>query len=199
MADGSQQQEGPRMTKLRVLLDKALSKTLKNCSYDKVAQCFSQLAQDSPEALQSAVDQVVTFLKTRIEEEFETIVGKRDLINKLNDLDALIIAAKKTSKKEAAPLQIPAPEVAILSKTVISKREEVERLRAQLLEVQKENAELMDDLKVKDKAMQSSKQDVVGILQEVDQALNLASAVQPQTLSNMVDDLMVETNPNLVA
>ncbi|ORY03626.1 hypothetical protein K493DRAFT_404935 [Basidiobolus meristosporus CBS 931.73] len=198
MADEIKQQEGPRMTKLRVLLEKALSKTLKNCSYDKVAQCFSQLAQDSPEALQSAVDQVVDFLKTRINEEFETIVEKRDLINKLNSLDELIASAKKMNQKEAVSLQRPAPEIAILSKTVVSKREEMERLKAQLLEVQQENSGLMEDLKAKNKAMESNKKEVMGMLQEIDQAMSLASNVQPQTLSNMVDDLMVETNPNLV-
>ncbi|RUS35106.1 hypothetical protein BC938DRAFT_475841 [Jimgerdemannia flammicorona] len=113
--------EGPRATKLRQTFEKSLSKTIKNISYEKLAQSFPHIANDSPESLQSAHQQVTTFLQQSVQvpiqshlthdmplhqhpEEFQNLLETKNLIRKLNELDMLIDAARKNKQARLGKL-----------------------------------------------------------------------------------------------
>ncbi|CAG8532253.1 17948_t:CDS:2, partial [Racocetra fulgida] len=54
--------------------------------------------REKPKRLNDAHTQVLTFLRTNVEEEFKLILKKRNIPEKLNELDALIAKAKQREK-----------------------------------------------------------------------------------------------------
>ncbi|CAG8734006.1 13025_t:CDS:2, partial [Cetraspora pellucida] len=149
----SQPQEGPRLRSLNKLLEKCLSETLNNFSYAKVAQCFPTLAREKPKRLNDAHTQVLTFLKTNVEEEFKLILKKRNIPEKLNELDALISKAKQREKDGQSSVQSTmynlCPKTIIRAKTIPLKENEIKRLESEFLKISQENERLMSELRSK--------------------------------------------------
>ncbi|CAG8775572.1 35141_t:CDS:2, partial [Racocetra persica] len=150
----SQPQEGPRLRSLNKLLEKCLSETLNNFSYAKVAQCFPTLAREKPKRLNDAHAQVLTFLRTNVEEEFKLILKKRNIPEKLNELDALIAKAKQREKDGQNSVQPTSmynlsPKTIIRAKTIPLKENEIKRLESEFLKISQENEHLMSELRSK--------------------------------------------------
>ncbi|RUS19696.1 Nnf1-domain-containing protein [Endogone sp. FLAS-F59071] len=128
--------DGPRATKLRQVFEKSLSKTIKSISYDKLAQSFPQIAKYSPQSLRSAHQQVIVFLQHNIQEEFQSLLESKNVVPKLNELDALIDSARKRkqTRRGMAPQSSAdiIPEAAIRARTVPIKRQELRRLQDEL-------------------------------------------------------------------
>ncbi|KAJ3175267.1 hypothetical protein HDU87_006349 [Geranomyces variabilis] len=152
------EEDGPRAHKLRQVFDAALTACLKACSYERLAQAFPRIARDNPEALRSARDQLVAFIREAIKEEFEDINADRDVIPSLNQIDRIIAAAHLklkedfkagrnngtqtkaagTAQQECLHFRVTA-EQAVTAHAVQAKRREAERLKAQLAEMQEAN------------------------------------------------------------
>ncbi|KAJ3057176.1 hypothetical protein HK097_011181 [Rhizophlyctis rosea] len=161
LVDGSDitAEDGPRMRLLRKGYEKALDTCLGKCSYEGMAQAFPTLARDNPDALRGARDQLVQFIKTAALDEFELINEERSMQLKLNELDQLVESAQQKLRKEeesransegvSVPEHRPvrlAPEAVIRIKTSAAKRQEVEKLKALLLETNNETERLLADL-----------------------------------------------------
>ncbi|KAK3807863.1 MAG: hypothetical protein J3Q66DRAFT_85579 [Benniella sp.] len=86
--------DGPRMTRLRGILNKSLQETLKVCNYNAICECFPALAAANPEELRLVHEQVCQFLNNEVNIEFEKIIEERNIVFKLNGLDRLIADAK---------------------------------------------------------------------------------------------------------
>ncbi|KAF9999718.1 hypothetical protein BGZ65_004973 [Modicella reniformis] len=54
--------EGPRMTRLRGILNKSLQETLKSCNFNAICECFPILAATKPEDLHEVHRKVCQFL-----------------------------------------------------------------------------------------------------------------------------------------
>ncbi|KAJ3153968.1 hypothetical protein HDU89_008835 [Geranomyces variabilis] len=153
----SDEEDGPRAHKLRQVFDAALTACLKACSYERLAQAFPRIARDNPEALRSAREQLVAFIREAIKEEFEDINADRDVMPSLNQIDRIIAAAHlklkedfkagrnngikalgASEQEECLHFRVSA-EQAVTAHAVQAKRREVERLKAQLAEMQEAN------------------------------------------------------------
>ncbi|KAJ3172026.1 hypothetical protein HDU88_006838 [Geranomyces variabilis] len=153
----SDEEDGPRAHKLRQVFDAALTACLKACSYERLAQAFPRIARDNPEALRSAREQLVAFIREAIKEEFEDINADRDVMPSLNQIDRIIAAAHlklkedfkagrnngakalgASEQEECLHFRVSA-EQAVTTHAVQAKRREVERLKAQLAEMQEAN------------------------------------------------------------
>ncbi|KAG0021239.1 Zinc finger C3H1 domain-containing protein [Entomortierella chlamydospora] len=132
--------EGPRMTRLRGILDKSLKETLKACNYAAICECFPALAAANPRDLREAHEKVCQFLNIEVNNEFEQIIKERNVIFKLNGLDRLIADARgKGNTAGSRTILDLSPEVAVRARTVPTKEAEIERLKAELERVQLDN------------------------------------------------------------
>ncbi|KAJ3160918.1 hypothetical protein HDU86_008280 [Geranomyces michiganensis] len=163
-ATRNDEEDGPRARKLRQVFDAALAACFKACSYERLAQAFPRIARDNPEALRSARDQLVEFIRESIKEEFEDINEDRDVMPSLNQIDRIIAAAHRKLKEdfkaergggaktnttgfseqeECLHFRVTA-EQAVTAHAVHAKRLEAARLKAQLAEMQEANRTLRD-------------------------------------------------------
>lgn len=58
--------EGPRMTRLRGILNKSLVETLKACNFDAICESFPALAAANPEDLRDTHEKVCQFLSVEV-------------------------------------------------------------------------------------------------------------------------------------
>ena len=66
-SDMVEEVEGPRMTRLRGILNKSLQETLKACNYNAIQECFPILAAANPDELHEAHEKVCQFLKVEVD------------------------------------------------------------------------------------------------------------------------------------
>lgn len=64
--DEQEEPEGPRMTRLRRILEKSLQETVKACNYNAVQECFPQVAASTPQELRDAHEKVCQFLDVEV-------------------------------------------------------------------------------------------------------------------------------------
>lgn len=135
--------KGPRATKLDEILALSLKQTMRACSYEKLVSCFPTLAQKDPETLKHAQEQVNDFLATACQSEFHKILGERETVMRLNELDNLIADAKRRKDSGAPPIRETlsdiAPDIILRAHLMPLKREELKQLNMKTLAIQKEN------------------------------------------------------------
>ena len=78
--------DGKQLIKLKLALGKALESSMTACSKDKFNDAFPSLGKGS---LDMARDQICDFLKGNCQEEFTNILEKRNIPQKLQDLEGL--------------------------------------------------------------------------------------------------------------
>ncbi|KAJ3014913.1 hypothetical protein HKX48_004888 [Thoreauomyces humboldtii] len=181
------QKDGPRVQLVRHAFSTALSKCLADCSYEKLAQAFPSLARKSPDALRSARDQLVEFIRDAVTEEFEDVNNDRSLTENLNTLDQVILAAQASlsdpSKTGVRPpvsrlrggSQRPSgtddcmyfrvtAEQSVRAHAVRAKRAEVARLNAVLEEEERRNALVVERIQAGRTACQAAREDVEALM-----------------------------------
>jgi kinetochore protein NNF1 len=95
----TQQTPGPRATALADLYSKALSATLRSCSYENFAECFPTPAARTPRVLRAVWEQINGKIAAKGNAEFENILAERNVVPGLNALETMIADAK--GRKEA--------------------------------------------------------------------------------------------------
>ncbi|KAF9989551.1 hypothetical protein BGZ75_005867 [Mortierella antarctica] len=65
-AEEMEEQEGPRMTRLRGILDKSLEETLKACNYNAIRESFPFVAAANSGELHNAHEKVCLFLRGEV-------------------------------------------------------------------------------------------------------------------------------------
>ncbi|KAF9113241.1 Zinc finger C3H1 domain-containing protein [Mortierella sp. AM989] len=197
--DEQEEPEGPRMTRLRGILDKSLKETLKACNYDAISECFPALAAGNPRDLREAHEKVCQFLNVEVNNEFEQIIEERNVIFKLNGLDRLIADARSKGNTAGSRTTLDlSPEVAVRARTVPTKEAEIERLKAELERgasiAARVPVEEMDRLveatlrHIQDDTMSKSLADLDAL-----RAAVLMSRRQPSQVAANVDQSTVET------
>ncbi|MCJ1478436.1 hypothetical protein MMC13_007116 [Lambiella insularis] len=89
-------------SRLTELYATALQSTLRTCSYNNFAACFPTPAAHKPELLRSLWQQVVGKIEEKGREEFEGILGEREVVEGLNRLEAVLEAGRGRRDRAAA-------------------------------------------------------------------------------------------------
>jgi hypothetical protein len=77
------------LVKLTLALNKALDASMAVCTKEKMASAFPGLTRDHPQCLDEPRDQIVDYLKSNCKEEFENVLNRRGIPEKLQALDSL--------------------------------------------------------------------------------------------------------------
>ncbi|KAK2732058.1 mind kinetochore complex component [Colletotrichum kahawae] len=75
--------------------NRALQKTLETVRYDNFASCFPTIAAHAPNTLRNVQKQMVDYLEERCNKDFQSILGDRDVVKKLNELESLVSDAER--------------------------------------------------------------------------------------------------------
>lgn len=86
---------GPRASKLQKIYAAATNHVLQTCSYKSFASCFPTPARVKPDVLKDLHRQFTSDLGRQMQLNFDVILEDNDVIPRLNELDRLILEAKK--------------------------------------------------------------------------------------------------------
>ncbi|KAI9137614.1 hypothetical protein BKA69DRAFT_880188 [Paraphysoderma sedebokerense] len=195
-SDSTQSQHGPRFQKLQLSFNTALEKTLSTCSYEKLVSAFPQLSQDQPDALKSAHEQFIGFLRNSAMEEFKTILEKKKFPEKLDELDNLIDDAKKNNQvfdntdAENINKLFITPEQSLLSRSIPMKQKEVERLKAEIAKMESQNKDLSASLIQNKKQVDELTQMVAGVIGNVEKTITMLSSVPVEEMKKQVKEIV---------
>ncbi|KAL5928027.1 hypothetical protein ACKVWE_003812 [Pyricularia oryzae] len=89
---------GPRATALQQAFDEALNRTLAKLEWDKFAACYPTVSARAPNSLRSVQQRVVGLLSEKCRKEFQIILDERQVVPKLNELEALVSEAAMRRK-----------------------------------------------------------------------------------------------------
>ncbi|KAI6362381.1 hypothetical protein MCOR25_006193 [Pyricularia grisea] len=89
---------GPRATALQQAFDEALNRTLAKLEWDKFAACYPTVSARAPNSLRSVQQRVVGLLSEKCRKEFQIILEERQVVPKLNELEALVSEAAMRRK-----------------------------------------------------------------------------------------------------
>ncbi|KAF9431872.1 hypothetical protein BGZ76_011586 [Entomortierella beljakovae] len=179
--------EGPRMTRLRGILDKSLNETLKACNFNAICECFPALAASKPNDLQDAHEKVCQFLNVEVNNEFEQIIRERNVIHKLNGLDRLIADARdKGNTAGTRTILDLSPEVAVRARTVPTKEAEIERLKAELERVQLDNRRIGNALNHSKAEQAAVKLELLESYNEFQEGANVATRMPIEDMERLL-------------
>ncbi|BFZ61231.1 hypothetical protein YB2330_002290 [Saitoella coloradoensis] len=187
--------EGPRAQRLRQVLDRCLTQTVKSCSYERMAQCFPTLAMEGPEQLRSAHGQVTTFLRSQVEREFEEILKERGTAKKLNDLDQFIEKAKerKTSGDPESVLPTSrSPDDILRAHVLPVKKQELAFLKAKLARIQASNDNLAAEVDKQRAGITETTQRMRKAFEELDQAVQTSLQIPVQEMHAHMEEIVQE-------
>ncbi|KAL7822192.1 Nnf1 domain-containing protein [Trichoderma gracile] len=144
---------GPRAARLQELYAQSLRRTLAKLNWANFAACYPTVASRAEPVLRQVQAQMVEKLGEKCEKEFESILVARQVVPKLNDLEALIseathrrITAPPDAPKPTPPHLLPAREIlsAHLAPSLASHQS---LLNARLQTAQSRNAILYDQIR----------------------------------------------------
>ncbi|PTB66377.1 Nnf1-domain-containing protein, partial [Trichoderma citrinoviride] len=144
---------GPRAARLQELYAQSLRRTLGKLKWENFAACYPTVASRAEPVLRQVQVQMVEKLGDKCEKEFESILAARQVVPKLNDLEALIseathrrITAPPDAPKPTPPHLLPAREIlsAHLAPSLASHQS---LLNARLQTAQSHNAILYDQIR----------------------------------------------------
>ncbi|OTA06501.1 hypothetical protein A9Z42_0072390 [Trichoderma parareesei] len=144
---------GPRAARLQELYAQSLRRTLAKLKWENFAACYPTVASRAEPVLRQVQAQMVEKLGEKCEKEFESILVARQVVPKLNDLEALIseathrrITAPPDAPKPTPPHLLPAREIlsAHLAPSLASHQS---LLNARLQTAQSHNAILYDQIR----------------------------------------------------
>ncbi|CAI2167840.1 9480_t:CDS:2 [Funneliformis geosporum] len=180
--------------KIKQALESCLGETLKSFSYEKVAQCYPTLAKEQPERLQEALYQVKEFLKTSAEEEFNSILEQRKILEKLDEFDDIIAKAKNHQIDGHIPIQPTQsninPKAIICAKILPIKFEEMRNLEREYLKINQENESLMSEIRFKKKQMNCLIQPIQEIITESDKVVEVSAEIPVNEMQDIIDDVI---------
>ncbi|KHN99612.1 Nnf1 [Metarhizium album ARSEF 1941] len=85
---------GPRALRLHQVYAASLARTLDSLSYENMAPCYPTIARRASPVLRRLQAQMVERLREKCEREFGAILGARDVVRRVNELEALAADAE---------------------------------------------------------------------------------------------------------
>ncbi|CAO3574371.1 unnamed protein product [Mortierella alpina] len=182
-----EEQEGPRMTRLRGILDKSLEETLKACNYNAIRESFPFVAAANSGELRNAHEKVCLFLRGEVNYEFGQIIEQRNIIFKLNSLDRLIAEAKSKGITAGSRTILDlSPDIAVRARTVPTKEAEIERLQSEIERVRLDNRRLGGALSQSRATQAAIKRELLSSYSEFQEATNIASRMPVDDMEQLI-------------
>ncbi|KAH0612908.1 uncharacterized protein H6S33_009288 [Morchella sextelata] len=157
--------DGPRATRLRALFATSLEHSIKTCSYSNFAKCFPTPAQNAPENLKRAWEEMCAYFEGRSMIEWEKILKERNVIESLNQLDVLIREAEE--RRAAAPAgEVPIPPSTLPPDVIMTAQlapviaAAQEKVNSRIADVQAQNAGLISGIE----AQRREIEELLGVL-----------------------------------
>ncbi|KAI1809193.1 Nnf1-domain-containing protein [Poronia punctata] len=173
---------GPRASRFQATLDSALSHTLGKVSWDNFAACFPTMAAKAPAVLRAVQTQMVDRLRSLCQKEFDSIQQARDVVARLNELDALVNDADRR-RREAGngepliPPHLLPPEDVLAAHLAPHLAQQQSQLNAKLQTVQAHNANLFEDIKRQRSEIESLVAILEKVLEDVENANHMMDGV----------------------
>ncbi|KAG9233601.1 Nnf1-domain-containing protein [Amylocarpus encephaloides] len=171
---------GPRAIQFTTLYTRTLSATMNAISYEAFATCFPEIAKGAEGALRAYHGQFLGRLEGLAQEEFETILQERNVVQQLNKLEDIIASAKYRKSQQAShdtvdegdtapPHAQPPPELlrAHLAPHLNSQRS---HLNARLQTTESQNANLMAEVQRQKAEIEELMGRVRGLVEDVEGA-----------------------------
>ncbi|KAI9293376.1 hypothetical protein K502DRAFT_343207 [Neoconidiobolus thromboides FSU 785] len=168
-----------RSTKLTSLLDKALEKCLLSFNYKRVAEAFPELAKKEGEILKNAYQQAVNVWKSGCKEDFQRIIEKYQLINKLNEFDYEIqkeVIKRKfhsevlNNTQENSSLEdlcSITPNQLLEAKKIKLMKLELNQLKLERKKIEEENQTLYNSIEFKNQSVKQIMEDSMEVMTDV--------------------------------
>ncbi|KAL2156376.1 hypothetical protein VTH82DRAFT_1121 [Thermothelomyces myriococcoides] len=182
---------GPRAARLQALFAAAAKHTLDKINKDNFGACFPTISQKAPGTLEFVQRQMVERLGSLWNKEFETIMANRQVVERLNELEALVSDAARRRREAEDPNKPPVAPHTLPAETILSAHLHPHLtsyrtdLRARLEETQTANARLWDEIQAQRAEMEALVAGVEKALRDLDGANDL--------LGGLVDELAAET------
>ncbi|RKP13840.1 hypothetical protein BJ684DRAFT_15799 [Piptocephalis cylindrospora] len=137
--EAMEEEEGRRIAQLRQVFEKALEKSLRPCTFEKLSKCYPTLAQTKPELLRLAAHQAKEYLRKTSTESFDRALEQRELVARVNELEEMTTRARRGEYQAQTFVPYPRePQRVLAASSVPPKREELARLQASLRKMEKE-------------------------------------------------------------
>ncbi|RFU75183.1 hypothetical protein TARUN_7083 [Trichoderma arundinaceum] len=181
---------GPRAARLQELYAQSLRRTLGKLKWDNFAACYPTVAKRAEPVLKQVQAQMIEKLGEKCEKEFESILITRQVVPKLNDLEALIadathrrISSQPDAPKPTPPHLLPARDIlaAHLAPSLVSHQSV---LNARLQTAQSHNAILYEQI-------QSQRAEIERLLDSLEAAVGDVKSANA-ALEPVVDQLARE-------
>ncbi|KAK4123376.1 Nnf1-domain-containing protein [Parathielavia appendiculata] len=182
---------GPRAARLQALFASTAKHTLDKINKDNFAACFPTVAAKAPHTLEFVQRQMVERLGGLWNKEFETIMANRQVVARLNELEALVADATRRRMDSTDPSSPPVAPHTLPAATILQAhlRPHLQthrtRLTTLLQTTRSANAQLWDEIQSQRAEMEALVADVEKAVHDMDGANEL--------LSEVVDEIAVET------
>ncbi|KAL2164222.1 hypothetical protein VTH06DRAFT_3438 [Thermothelomyces fergusii] len=182
---------GPRAARLQALFAAAAKHTLDKINKDNFGACFPTISQKAPGTLEFVQRQMVERLGSLWHKEFETIMANRQVVERLNELEALVSDAARRRREAEDPNKPPVAPHTLPAETVLSAHlrphlaSQRARIGAALRDTQAANARLWDEVRAQRAEMEALVAAVEKALRDLDGANEL--------LGGLADELAAET------
>ncbi|OAJ39004.1 hypothetical protein BDEG_22888 [Batrachochytrium dendrobatidis JEL423] len=142
------------MQRLTKAMELAIHGVRKDCNLERFANSFPQLARDNSKALSDAHQLTMQFFESSTMESFKELAQQRDIVSKLNALDALLEKLQtSTHSQQSAPVskKRPCPDQVAASYRYNIKKLERDRLMVKLSEAKTCTESQLDQIEAKQK------------------------------------------------
>ncbi|KAL2140807.1 hypothetical protein VTI28DRAFT_3241 [Corynascus sepedonium] len=183
---------GPRAARLQALFATTAKHTLDKINKDNFGACFPTISQKAPGTLEFVQRQMVERLGSLWNKEFETIMANRQVVARLNELEALVSDAARRRAEADDPNSPPVAPHTLPAETVLAAHlrphlaAHRSRLDTALRDTQTANAALWDEIRAQRAEMEA-------LLDGVDRALRDLDGANALLAEDVVDELAAET------
>ncbi|CDH50783.1 predicted protein [Lichtheimia corymbifera JMRC:FSU:9682] len=163
---------GRRAEKLDALNGKFVNSLVQGLEPHSLDESIPNLDQETKDELQVAHAQVLDYLQEHMTNMFDRVKSERNVVEKLNELEQMILEAGTNSGQRI----LPDPESVVRALRIKIKMRELERLISEESKLQDENCQLMDEVAQK-----------VSRLEEGNQKLEKEAQRNEQTARFLID------------
>ncbi|QPG74512.1 hypothetical protein FOA43_001842 [Brettanomyces nanus] len=146
----------------------SLEATLNKFTLDKLQECYPMI---DAEVLEFVRRQIVELWKEKAETECEKIYRDRQIKEKLNELDMIVVDARDRqvkNDKNVIHLDKVKPEQIVESRLIELKERSIKNMDGKLYELKKEYGSLMDELKGLTSATSQEAEKVERVIRELE-------------------------------
>lgn len=160
-----------RKEQLDAFLSRTLSETIAHIPLEKFAQCFPSMKKGKVIAV--IHQQLIEFFEKSCKQEYANLIKERDLNKKLDMLDECIHDAefRKLHGESEVDISNKQPQEILKAHLYSHKRELLDKLNQDLLDIDKENEELSTQIAAEEKAIEDCISRMQSLIQKLEKTV----------------------------